>query len=117
MAKQPVIAESKFFADPGSGERHAVHVRIRLPQARRREASCKVEIRGVTPELEIFGEDTMQALALAVRFVNNTLALRHKQGWRFYLEESDRRSFAVWRVWGHSPRLSAFQIPAKVNAA
>lgn len=104
MAEPPVIAESTFFADPGTGERHAVQVRLYLPQADEGHCSCNVEISGVVPPIELCGEDSMQALALAVRFVTHTLATRHKQGWRFYLRQGDRRAFEVWKAWGHSPR-------------
>ena len=53
----------------------------------------------------------MQALALGVRFVTNTLARRHSQGWRFFFTKEGRKPFAFWRVWGHSPQLSTFHVP------
>lgn len=112
-----VVAQSQFFADPGIGERLPVHVRVFLPKLRRRTAFCRVEMRGIARTVEVGGEDTMQALALAVRLVNNTLAVRHAQGWRYYMSKSERRALALWRVWGHSPRLTSFQIPGGARAA
>jgi len=117
MPATTVIAESKFFADPGDGNRLPVRIRIFMPRIRGRSAFCKVEMRGVARTTEVGGEDTMQAVALAVRLVNNTLARRHGQGWRYYLTPADRRSLPLWRFWGHSPRLSAFQVPGDASSA
>jgi hypothetical protein len=68
-------------------------------------------MQGIAPSVRTGGEDTMQAVALSIRFVNNTLARRHQQGWRFFFSKDDRAPFALWRIWGYSPRLSAFHVP------
>ena len=111
------IAECRFFADPGTGTRVAVSVSIHAPRHRKRSVSCRVSMSGIAKPCLVVGENSMQAVALSVRLINNTLAVRHRQGWRFYYSKSDRRSFAIWRVWGHSPRLSAFAIPGEASRA
>jgi hypothetical protein len=69
-------------------------------------------MKGLEKARTVYGEDTMQALALAVRFVNNTLAALHAAGWRYFFAREDRRPFRMWTVWGHSPRLYAFKSPS-----
>ncbi len=106
-----VIAQCDFFADPGNGTRVSVSVAIHAPQRQKRSVSCRVVLSGIAKQYVVVGEDSMQAVALSVRLINNTLATRHRQGWRFYCGKEDRRSFEIWRAWGHSPRLGGFQIP------
>ena len=112
MVSPGPVAESKFFADPGTGVRRRVRVQIFTPRRSGNAVFCRVRVDGVLAKpIRVFGEDTMQAVALSVRFVNNTLRTYHRQGWRYYCERSDRGSFAIWQVWGHSPRIQAFEVP------
>jgi len=111
MARALVVAESSFFADEGDGVRKPVRVRIFMPVPDGRSFACGVEVSGVVEPTRAYGEDSMQALALGVRFVNNALVRRHAQGWRYYLENQGGAAQPIWRFWGHSPRLNAFHIP------
>jgi hypothetical protein len=88
-----------------------VRVRIFMPRRVKGHYVCRIQMQGIAPTARAGGEDTMQAVALSVRFINNALARRHQQGWRFYCAREDRTPFAIWRVWGHSPRLPDFHIP------
>jgi hypothetical protein len=114
MARSLVVAESRFFAQEPAGARAPIHVRIFLPRKAKSHAACRVHMKGLEKPRTVYGEDTMQALALAVRFVNNTLAALHAVGWRYFFAREDRRPFNIWTVWGHSPRLKAFQSPTAV---
>ena len=81
MASIPAVAESRFFADPGTGVRVPVTVKILIPQRRKRSFACRVHLSSIARPTLVFGEDSMQAIALAVRLVNNKLAVRYRQGW------------------------------------
>jgi hypothetical protein len=109
-----VVAESRFFAQKPAGVRAPVHVQVFLPRKAKSYAACRVHMHGLEKPCTIYGEDTMQALALAVRFINNTLAVLHAAGWRYFYAREDGRPFNVWTVWGHLPRLSTFQSPTAV---
>jgi hypothetical protein len=115
MTIASIVAESMFFADPGNGKRVRARVRVFMPRRSKGYFVCRVQMHGIAPAVAAGGEDTMQALALGVRFVNNTLARRHSQGWRFFLTKDGGKPFAFWRVWGHSPRLSSFHIPGDLQ--
>ena len=106
-----VVAESRFYADSGTGVRASVHIQIFMPRPLKRAFACHVHMHGIAPAVRTVGEDSMQALSLSVRLVLNTLARRHQQGWRFYLSKDDRAASPIWRIWGYSPRLSAFHVP------
>ena len=113
MARSLVVAESRFFAQEPKRARASVHIRIFLPRQFKLHAACRVYMKGLEKSRTVYGEDTMQALALAVRFVNNTLAALYAAGWRYFFTREDRRPFKMWTVWGHSARLSAFQSPTR----
>lgn len=68
---------------PGERSR-TVNVRVRKPHKRESgEFACEVDLEGLyeTP-IEVYGEDSYQALDLALEFVRITLAGWEKTGWR-----------------------------------
>ncbi|EKP0280527.1 hypothetical protein JGK46_004472, partial [Aeromonas bestiarum] len=46
---------------------------------------CKVKLEGLSDKTFIYGVDALQALSLALKFVENELRAFSDAGWQFYL--------------------------------
>jgi len=65
----------------------------------RREARCPTSFSGEKPFV-VYGIDTFQALALAVRYVSMRLERMTADGWRFFCRRNDASPLPVVAVWG-----------------
>lgn len=87
------IATTKLISVYPDGTRIPVTIAIGRPQLSGTEAICPVLLDGVSVIGEkvrpVRGEDTFQALALAMRFVRNMLAVEEERGIRFMLDGDD----------------------------
>src|SRR5882672_6066339 len=101
MATDTPIATSHFYVDRGTGTRSPASVQIFSPRRHKRSVVCRVRMNGILVKpIRVYSEDSMQAIALSVRFVNNTLVVHPRERWRFFLERNDRRPIAFWKIWG-----------------
>jgi hypothetical protein len=95
-----LVAKSKLFAKLGAKPRQPVLIGLGLPaRSPRGSFSCRVVLRGFDRPREIHGEDSMQALALALAFLRMRLQWLKDQGWLFYFGPRDRQAFDVVSCW------------------
>jgi hypothetical protein len=75
------IAETQITVRRPDGETKDVTIRVFCPQVHEQHASCEVSLDDLYPVgRPIFGEDTFQALTLALRLVRVLLEEEEKRG-------------------------------------
>ena len=92
------IAKTEFLMLGPRGDRRRISVTIGKPYRTKGHAACPVGIRGLYDKVhDIHGDDTWQALLLAIQFVRITLGLWKKKGFRF--ASPDGHTFNPDKVW------------------
>ena len=67
-------------------------IAIRLPELQATgEYGCALTIPNQSTPRTIYGNDSLQSLALAIRFLSMQLRAQFDEGWRFYETEDDER--------------------------
>jgi hypothetical protein len=83
------IVTAKFEAVSIEGEQVTLKMAIKAPEPDPKSASgdwrCKVKLEGLSDKTFIYGVDALQALSLALKFVENELRAFSDAGWQFYL--------------------------------
>ncbi|CAJ1885214.1 hypothetical protein LMBIIBHN_03792 [Aeromonas salmonicida] len=89
------IVTAKFDAVSLEGEQVTLKIAIGAPQPDPKSTSgdyrCKVKLAGLGDKTFIHGIDALQALSLALKFVESELRAFSDAGWHFYLPGSARR--------------------------
>ena len=96
-----LIARSVLYAARGSAVRRR-KVTISLGALRRRHRggiSCIVKFTGVASPREVVGEDSMQALALAMTYVQLRIRYLQDEGWEFYRNSRQRKTTDLLEIW------------------
>ena len=92
------IGKTEFLMIGPRGDRKKISVTIGKPYRTQGHAACPVGIRGLYDRLhDIHGDDTWQALLLAIQFVRITLGLWKQKGFRF--ASPDGNIFNPERLW------------------
>ena len=85
------IAETKLWMVTPAGTKKRLTVTLGKPCRKMGHAACPVAIRGLYEKIsDICGEDTWQALILAIKFVRLTLYLWAKKGYKFTFEDGSK---------------------------
>ena len=95
------IARSVLYAARGSAVRRR-KVTISLGALRRRRLGgigCIVKFTGVASSREVVGEDSMQALALAMTYVQLRIRYLLDEGWKFYLNSRQPKTTDLLEIW------------------
>ncbi|UUI61452.1 DUF6968 family protein [Aeromonas salmonicida] len=83
------IVTAKFDAVSLEGEQVTLKIAIGAPQPDSKSTSgdyrCKVKLAGLGDKTFIHGIDALQALSLALKFVESELRAFSDAGWHFYL--------------------------------
>jgi len=83
------IVTAKFDAVSLEGEQVTLKIAIGAPQPDPKSTSgdyrCKVKLAGLGDKTFIHGIDALQALSLALKFVESELRAFSDAGWHFYL--------------------------------
>ncbi|GKQ99133.1 DUF6968 family protein [Aeromonas hydrophila] len=83
------IVKARFDAISIEGEQLTVKIAIRAPEPDPKSAGgdwrCKVKLDGLGNKTFIYGVDALQALSLALKFVESELCAFTDAGWHFYL--------------------------------
>lgn len=86
------IVKARFDAISIEGEQLTVKIAIRAPEPDPKSAGgdwrCKVKLDGLGNKTFIYGVDALQALSLALKFVESELRAFTDAGWYFYLPGS-----------------------------
>jgi hypothetical protein len=94
------FAQSKLFAKHGDKPRRPAVLGIGTPvRAPNGGFACRVHLRGIERACNIYGEDSMQALALGLAFLQMRLHALRDDGWLFYFGPRDRQQFDVLSGW------------------
>ena len=96
------IAKTEFLMITPQGDRRKVTLTIGKPYKTKGHGACPVGMKGLYPKVrDICGDDTWQALALAIQFVRSTLTFWRKKGFRF--ASPDGHPFNPDRLWFSDP--------------
>ena len=83
------IVTARFDAISTEGEQLVLKIAIKAPEPAPKSASgdwrCKVKLAGLSDKTFIYGDDSLQALSLAIKFVETELRAFSDAGWQFYL--------------------------------
>lgn len=81
----------RFNAISTEGEALIIKVAIRTPEPDPKSANgdwrCKVKLAGLSDKTFIYGIDSLQALSLAIKYVEAELRAFPDAGWQFYLPD------------------------------
>jgi hypothetical protein len=96
-----LIAESKVYAKRGRAARVPVAIRVAKPVRARdgKYFTARVHFRGLSEPRDAYGEDSMQAAALAFFFVRIQLLALRDSGWAFYLDRRARKPADLLQFW------------------
>ena len=87
MKDEDCIAKSSLYASRGGSDRQPIELRVGRPLSSEGYPSvCVVEVFPLEKEYQIRGEDSLQALCLALGFLRKRTAAYIDKGWTFYLE-------------------------------
>ncbi|WFO51850.1 DUF6968 family protein [Aeromonas veronii] len=85
------IVTARFDAISTEGEQLTLKIAIKAPEPDPRSAGgdwrCKVKLAGLSDKTFIYGIDSLQALSLAIKFVETELRAFSDAGWQFYLPD------------------------------
>lgn len=85
-----VIAECRLLARDRAGVETPVTIQIGRPVQHAEHAECPVFVNGLDDQVrKIYGEDTLQALVLAIRFARSLVEIRQEQGLQICDSEGD----------------------------
>jgi hypothetical protein len=99
-AGEPAPCEARFFAAPPDGPRVAYAIRIGAPRrARDGEFACEVAFTHKAKPFEIYGVDTLQAMALSFTYLDAEVGRLLGLGWTFYFDETDPEPFDPRRAY------------------
>jgi hypothetical protein len=94
------IARTVLYVSRGRMRRRKVTVSLEAPRPLRRGGvGCKVNFTGVHAPTNVVGEDSMQALALAMTYVQLRVRLMLDEGWNFYPGASSRTPIDLLQIW------------------
>ncbi|MFQ1713815.1 DUF6968 family protein [Aeromonas veronii] len=83
------IVTARFDAISTEGELLTIKIAIKAPEPDPKSVSgdwrCKVKLAGLSDKTFIYGIDSLQALSLAIKFVETELRAFSDAGWQFYL--------------------------------
>lgn len=83
------IVNARFDAIGIEGEKLTVKIAIRAPEPDPSSISgdwrCKVNLEGLGNKTFIYGIDALQALSLALKYVESEIGTFTNAGWQFYL--------------------------------
>ena len=103
----PSIAKSQLYGKNGSKTRIPVLVTISVPAKDPRGGTrCRVRLGSIESPRNVYGEDSMQALALSFVFLEMRLRALRSEGWQFYYGQRDRTPIDVISCWFPSVRLN-----------
>ncbi len=92
------IANTDLIVVRSSGESIDVSIRIFPPFSDTQNSTCGVELTGLFDRVHnIHGDDTFQALALALRFVRNILDGEESNGSVIHIADTDGVEPFSWR--------------------
>jgi hypothetical protein len=75
------VAKTRFWVHRTDGSCTAVNITIYQPTQHFDHASCQILIQGLDDRARtIYGEDTFQALSLALRLVRSTFEMEEERG-------------------------------------
>lgn len=99
------IAETKFWMVTPDGKKKRLTIVLGKPYRKKGHGACPVAIKGLYERVsDICGEDTWQALILAIKFVRLTLFLWQQKGYKFTCP--DGRKFNPEVIWFSDPTKS-----------
>ncbi|HHQ4515195.1 DUF6968 family protein [Aeromonas veronii] len=85
------IVTARFDTISTEGEQLTLKIAIKAPEPDPKSASgdwrCKVKLAGLSDKTFIYGIDSLQALSLAIKFVETELRAFSDAGWQFYLPD------------------------------
>jgi len=94
-----MIASISCFCTPPAKERREIVIGIFCPEPHEKyEYSCKVNLPDKDEPYEIYGVDSLQALALAMRFASTRIDHFLSLGWKFQWQ-SDSDSLMIDILW------------------
>jgi hypothetical protein len=86
------IVTARFDAISTEGEQLTLKIAINAPEPDPKSACgdwrCKVKLAGLSDKTFIYGVDSLQALSLAIKYVETELRAFSDAGWQFYLPGS-----------------------------
>lgn len=83
------IAERKWIAVDPDGKEHDVRLCIMPPMiSPDGSASCLTDVGFGSPPVKIFGDDSWQAVRLAMNFCTDELRVRIRSGWKILWPDS-----------------------------
>ena len=97
-----IIASSKLIYTSPDGERNSTEILVEAPiQRETGEYACGVKIPVDENLVEICGEDSFQALNLAIRFIRLRMDGLAEKGFQFYYPEDDKEEFDLDACFGY----------------
>jgi hypothetical protein len=94
------IAKSVLYAAKGRARRRKVTVSLDAPRKLRGGGvGCLVKFTGVARPHNVIGEDSMQALALAMTYVQLRVRVVLDAGWRFYFSSGATEPTDLLQIW------------------
>jgi len=85
------IAETKLWMVTPDGKKKRLTIVLGKPYRKKGHGACPIAIRGLYPKIaDICGEDTWQALILAIKFVRLSLIAWTKKGCEFTFPDGSR---------------------------
>ena len=93
-------ASTAIYAQRKGKPRVKCIVRISKPtRTKHGDHMCRVEFRGLVKPHDVHGVGSLQALTLAVTYVQLRLRLLIDRGWVFYFGPNDRKPFDFLKTW------------------
>jgi hypothetical protein len=94
------IATSVLFAAKGQAPRRRITISVGAPRPiRAGGVGCMVKFTGIVKPHNAIGEDSMQALALAMTYVQLRVRVLLDDGWKFYFDSRATRPTDLLQIW------------------
>jgi hypothetical protein len=99
MAAAP-IAHTILYASRAAQPRRKVVVSIGPPKrSGKYGVACRVKFQGLVAPRDVIGEDSMQAVALAMMYVQLRIRYLLDERWKFYLSEQSKQPVDLLQIW------------------